>query len=132
MVLGCYYLSVEKEGAKNEGKFFSEIEEVERAYELGWIELQTKIIFHAEKHSKIQGFKYLVTTPGKLFFNRDMPEKLVYINDSKINDVPYGVANTIEEAKDLVKSFKTKPFDKKFLGILIDYAFDKCNERFRI
>jgi DNA-directed RNA polymerase subunit beta' len=128
MVLGCYYLSLEKDGMKGQGKFFNNVNEVERAYEMGWVGLQSKIIMDIRENNKISGYKYLVTTPGKVFFNDRMPDSLVYINDNKMENVPIGVTNSIEEASEMVKTFKTNPFDKSFLGQLIDFAYDEIGK----
>jgi len=38
MVLGVYYLTVMQEGLKGEGKAFSSMEEVERAYDLDYVD----------------------------------------------------------------------------------------------
>jgi DNA-directed RNA polymerase subunit beta' len=43
MVFGAYYLTVVKDGAKGEGRVFRHLHEVERAYEAGDIELQSRI-----------------------------------------------------------------------------------------
>ena len=43
MVLGCYYLTVERPGAKGEGKVFADFDEVKLAYDLGIVDLQARI-----------------------------------------------------------------------------------------
>jgi DNA-directed RNA polymerase subunit beta' len=43
MVLGCYYLTVEKPGSKGEGKIFADFDEVKLAYDLGVVDLQARI-----------------------------------------------------------------------------------------
>lgn len=129
MVLGLHYLSIERDGEKGESKFFSNEDEVMRAYELGWVSLQSKIILDVRNHSKIKGFKYLVTTPGKVIFNRSMPQSLVYLNDSKILlPQPEGLFNSIDEAKNFIPQKTNTPFDKKFLGKIIDFAFDTISK----
>lgn len=129
MVLGLHYLTIEKDGEKGEGKFFSSEDEVIRAYEMGWVTLQSKIILDVRKHSKIKGFKYLVTTPGKVIFNKEMPQSLVFLNDSKILlPQPDGLFNNIEEAVNYIPHKPNTPFDKKFLGKIIDYAFDAISK----
>ena len=40
MVLGCYYMTHIKAGAKGEGKIFSSAEEAILAYELGHVDVQ--------------------------------------------------------------------------------------------
>jgi len=43
MVMGCYYLTIAKDGAKGEGKAFSTVEEAVMAYDEGELELHAKI-----------------------------------------------------------------------------------------
>jgi len=129
MVLGCHYLTIEQDGAKGEGEFFSSEDEVVRAYEMGWVTLHSKVILDVREHSKIKGYKYLVTTPGKVIFNRSMPQDLVYFNDAKILlPEPAGLFNSIEEATKFIPLKENTPFDKKFLGKIIDFAFDTISK----
>ncbi|MCK1999947.1 DNA-directed RNA polymerase subunit beta' [[Brevibacterium] frigoritolerans] len=128
IVLGVHYLTIERDGEKGEGKFFSNEEEVFRAYEMGWVTLHSKIILDVREHSKIKGYNYLVTTPGKVIFNHSMPRDLVYLNDSKILPQPVGLFNAIDEAKQFISIKPNKPFDKKFLGEMIDFAFDTISK----
>lgn len=129
MVLGLHYLSIERDGEEGEGKYFSNEDEVFRAYELGWVSLHSKIILDVQNHDKIKGYDYLVTTPGKVIFNRSMPKDLVYLNDSKIVlPQPEGLFNSISEAKDFIPQKPNSPFDKKFLGKIIDFAFDTISK----
>jgi len=43
MILGCYYMTVPKDGVVGEGKLFSSFDEVELAYDLGMVDLRAKI-----------------------------------------------------------------------------------------
>ena len=130
MVLGCHYLSLEFEGSKGEGTFFADEDDAVMAYELGNVSLHARVILNVKNHSKIKGYKYLVTTIGKILFNRGMPKELVYINDSNIN-MPYpdGLFNVIEEAVEYVKAKQNKPFSKSFLGKIVDFAFDHIGNK---
>ncbi|HHU32330.1 MAG TPA: DNA-directed RNA polymerase subunit beta' [Clostridia bacterium] len=66
MVLGAYYLTVEKDGAKGEGKVFKDYAEVCLAYEAGTIDL------HAKIKVRMDG-EYLETTAGRLIFHNEVP-----------------------------------------------------------
>jgi DNA-directed RNA polymerase subunit beta' len=46
IVLGCYYLTISKPGAKGEGKIFGSFDEARLAYELGVIDLGAEIVVH--------------------------------------------------------------------------------------
>ncbi len=74
MVLGIYYLTLEKEGARGEGRVFSSSDEAIMAYQLGVIEL------HAKIKVRLEGRK-LETTVGRLILNESLPEVLRFINE---------------------------------------------------
>ena len=67
MVLGIYYLTLEKEGAKGEGKIFASQDELMTAYEHGHLSL------HAKIRIRING-KTVSTTVGRAIFNQVLPE----------------------------------------------------------
>ncbi|MCL5037462.1 MAG: DNA-directed RNA polymerase subunit beta', partial [Chloroflexi bacterium] len=75
MVLGCYYLTIDHDNSKGEGKYFSSFEEAVIAYEQGIVEL------HARIKVRYKGEK-LDTTVGRLLFNQIIPEEFdwPYIN----------------------------------------------------
>jgi len=129
MVLGTYYISIVKEGGKGEGRAFLNEEEAIRAYDFKKLDLHSKIILSIENNPKFSSGKYLVTTVGKILFNREMPKKLVYINDAKILDKPEGVFDSIKEAVAYLPTMKTKEFGKDFLQKLIGYSFDRAGSR---
>jgi DNA-directed RNA polymerase subunit beta' len=95
MVIGIYYLTVEKEGALGEGKFFADQHEAIMAYDHGVVELQARIIVDVTKYQKsnfhLSGDngerKFLVTTAGKLIFNSIFPDDFPFINNADM-DVP--------------------------------------------
>ncbi len=82
MVLGCYYLTMEKEGCKGEGKIFSNLDEVILAYELGQVDLHAKIkVMTKTKVGKSRGTQILDTTVGRVIFNTALPEVLRFKNE---------------------------------------------------
>jgi len=130
MVLGTYYISIERDGLTGEGRAFLSEDEAINAYEFGDLDLQAKIILYIKGHHKFPTGKYVVTTVGKILFNREMPEKLVYINDAQILEpIPDGVFDSIEDAVKYVPKKKAKAFGKSFLQKLIGYSFDKAGSR---
>lgn len=62
MVLGCYYLTIGRDGAKGEGKVFGSPTEVYNAYDAGAVEL------HAKIKIRING-QLIETTVGRVIFN---------------------------------------------------------------
>ena len=82
MVLGCYYLTVEDEGRKGEGKVFGDIDEVMLAYELGQVHLHAKIKLRAKVLvTKRRMTKIIDTTVGRAIFNSALPEELRFRNE---------------------------------------------------
>ncbi len=84
MVLGSYYLTLDKDGEMGEGKIFRDTDEVIMAYQTGVIELHAKIkvrregIFNGRKISKL-----IDTTVGRIIFNRPIPQDLGYVDRTK-------------------------------------------------
>ncbi len=78
MVLGIYYLTQERPGAKGEGKFFKNVNEAILAYENGAITLHSKISVRvtrtAEDGEVITGI--VESTLGRFIFNEILPQDL--------------------------------------------------------
>ncbi len=74
MILGSYYLTLEKSGAKGEGKIFKDYDEAYLAYQTGETEM------HAKIKVRYQG-QLLETTIGRLIFNQVIPDEVGYINE---------------------------------------------------
>lgn len=74
MVLGCYYLTMEKEGCKGEGRIFADPDEVTLAYDLG------KVGIHARIKIRYDG-ELIETTVGRALFNRILPDELRFVNE---------------------------------------------------
>jgi DNA-directed RNA polymerase subunit beta' len=75
MVLGCYYLTTAKLGAKGEGKIFSNFDEAKLAYELGIVDLGAQIIVRGEQGERMN------TTAGRILFNDALPPQLRFYNE---------------------------------------------------
>ncbi len=91
MVLGNYYLTMEKAGLEGEGRVFRNADDVVMAYERREITLHTRIALPVKsfKHKIFPDKymdKYLVTTPGKIIFNEVFPDTFQYINDSSVDN----------------------------------------------
>ena len=112
MVLGSYYLTIDKDGAKGEGRSFSSPEEVIMCYQLGEIDLHAKI---KVKITKVVNGEILYgiidTTPGKIIFNESIPQDLGFIDRSKPE-------NLFKLEVDFLVS-------KKNLGKIIDRCYAK-------
>lgn len=112
MVLGAYYLTIDKDGAKGEGRAFSSPDEVMMAYQV------KDIAIHAKIKVKLSGVvngisvtSVIDTTPGKLIFNETIPQDLGFIDRS----IP---GNELKCEIDFLVS-------KKNLGSIIDKCYLK-------
>jgi len=73
IVLGCYYLTKEKEGAKGEGMVFADREEVVTSYQ------DDEVVLHAKITVRIGG-KLIQTTVGRILFNDLLPTEIPFVN----------------------------------------------------
>ncbi len=89
MVLGVYYLMLMHDGLKGEGSTFSSLEEVEMAYELGYVDVHAKINLYTETYFKEDGKRYadekphtrmIETSPGRVLFNLVLPPEMRFTN----------------------------------------------------
>ncbi|ERK32527.1 DNA-directed RNA polymerase subunit beta' [Clostridium intestinale] len=81
MVLGSYYLTVDKDGVKGEGSYFSSVDEVLMAYSLKEIDIHAKINvrLYREIDGKLES-GIVKTTVGKIIFNESIPQDLGYVD----------------------------------------------------
>jgi len=70
MVLGAYYLTIEKEGGRGEGRIFANPYEAQLAYYHKELDLQAKI------KVRLPGYGLVNTTVGRIIFNEVLPEEL--------------------------------------------------------
>jgi DNA-directed RNA polymerase subunit beta' len=80
MVLGCYYLTISRAGARGEGRSFSSFDEAKLAYELGIIELGAEIVVR-DPSLRSDGGK-INTTVGRIIFNDALPPQLRFYNQT--------------------------------------------------
>ncbi|MBQ5320493.1 MAG: DNA-directed RNA polymerase subunit beta' [Oscillospiraceae bacterium] len=107
MVLGSYYLTMEKDGEKGEGKIFKDTNEALMAYADGAVTLQAKIKVRITKTiDDKEVSKIIDTTVGRIIFNDPIPQDLGYVDRTDP-----------EHMMDYEISFKV---GKKQLGDIID------------
>src|SRR3954467_3542180 len=146
MVLGLYYLTKAKPGAKGEGRAFANLDEVLLALEAGEVETLTPIrlrysgdvidltaayddqdILHTE--SKPFERKFINTTVGRVILNDQLPQEMPFINGllkkkgigQMVNYcyLHFGLETTVKML-DLVKNLGFKYATKAGLSIGID------------
>ncbi|WP_039767334.1 DNA-directed RNA polymerase subunit beta' [Caldicellulosiruptor sp. F32] len=107
MVLGIYYLTLEKKGDKGEGMMFSSEDEALLAYEHKVVGLHAKIKVKRTIEKDGEVISGIVeTTPGKIILNQVIPQDLGFVDRSK--------------KENLVKYEIDTLVDKKMLGKIID------------
>ena len=84
MVIGCYYLAIERPGAKGEGKVFCSEDEAVMAYQTGNVALQARIKVRLTREWQGETRRKVIeTTVGRLIFNGAIPQDLGYVDRSK-------------------------------------------------
>jgi len=134
MVLGNYYLTIERVGAKGEGKVFKDINEAIMAMENDIIDLHARIAVTAkslnkESFTEEQNQGYIVSTLGKLIFNEIFDSNFPFINEptkSNLDVTPtkYFVAKGTNIPEFIEGLEKNEPFKKKYLGQVIAKVFE--------
>jgi DNA-directed RNA polymerase subunit beta' len=136
MVLGNYYLTLERKGATGEGSTFYGPNEVLLAYQNGHAHLHTRIAIAAgslnnQTFSEEQSKMLLLTTVGKVIFNEILPETFPYINEpTDFNlqvETPskYFVPTTTDVRKHIAEEELVSPLKKKILGNIIAEVFKR-------
>ena len=136
MILGNYYITMEKVGLEGEGRVFKDTNEALMAYNRREITLHTRIIVpvNSFKHKLFldsQKDKYFVTTVGKIIFNEILPDTFPYVNEPTNENIEgatpnkYFIAygeNLLEKLREIPRP---APFAKGTLEKLIAQMFKK-------
>lgn len=140
MVLGNYYLTLERKDAVNTGAIFNNTNEVLKAYANGFVHLHTRIGVHASSFNnptftEEQNKKILATSVGKIIFNEIIPDSFAYINEPTQENLErktpnrYFIDPTTLDEGGLKEYFENEeliePFNKKFLGNIIAEVFNR-------
>ncbi|HDC8000173.1 TPA: DNA-directed RNA polymerase subunit beta' [Staphylococcus aureus] len=140
MVLGNYYLTLERKDAVNTGAIFNNTNEVLKAYANGFVHLHTRIGVHASSFNnptftEEQNKKILATSVGKIIFNEIIPDSFAYINEPTQENLErktpnrYFIDPTTLGEGGLKECFENEeliePFNKKFLGNIIAEVFNR-------
>ncbi|MFD1363519.1 DNA-directed RNA polymerase subunit beta' [Lentibacillus salinarum] len=139
MVLGNYYLTLEREGAVGEGSRFKNTDEALIAYQNGYVHLHSRIAVKASSLNKRsftaeQQDQMLLTTIGKLIFNEILPDSFPYINEPTKHNLEVETPDKYfaDHATDIREELKQRdlipPFKKGILGDIIAEVF----KRFKI
>ncbi|MBN2972581.1 DNA-directed RNA polymerase subunit beta' [Roseomonas aeriglobus] len=94
MVLGLYYLSMEKTGEPGEGMILSDMQEVHQALHAGAVTLHTKITSRVPQvdENGVERMVRFETTPGRMLLGETLP---------KSHKVPFETVNRLLTKKDV-------------------------------
>ncbi|MCM3762390.1 DNA-directed RNA polymerase subunit beta' [Alkalihalobacillus oceani] len=136
MVLGNYYLTLERKGALGEGSIFKDTNEALIAYQNGYVHLHSRVAIPVASLGKTtfredQVDKLLLTTVGKLIFNEILPETFPYVNEPTMSNLEiatpdkYLISSSADVKEHFANSELVPPFKKGFLGNIIAEVFKK-------
>ncbi|MBQ3871137.1 MAG: DNA-directed RNA polymerase subunit beta' [Clostridia bacterium] len=112
MVLGSYYLTILRPGAKGEGAVFASPDEAVVAYETKNIDLQAPIKVRVSREVNGETKSGIIdTSVGRIIFNRAIPQDLGYLDRSKPeNELQFEVNEVVGKSQ---------------LGKIVGRCFDK-------
>ena len=136
MVLGNYYITMEKANDPGEARVFKDCNEALMAYERREITLHARIVlpvnsFKYKLFTETQRGNYLVTTVGKIKFNEILPDSFPYINEptdeniQKITPNKYFLAPGTDLKQAIAEMPLVKPFAKGTLEKIIAQVFNR-------
>ncbi|MFD1673029.1 DNA-directed RNA polymerase subunit beta' [Agrilactobacillus yilanensis] len=134
VVLGNYYLTLEEKNREGQGMIFKDANEVEMAYRNGTVHLHSiiglSIAGMPEKpFAEAQRESVMITSVGKVIFNKILPADFPYLNEptnnNLVNGVPdeYIVANGENIEDKIANEALIPPFKKGFLSDIIAQVF---------
>ena len=138
MVLGNYYITMEKAGEDGEGRVFKNTNEALMAYERREITLHTRIAipvdsFKYKLFTESQKGKYLVTTVGKIKFNEILPDSFAYINEPSDDNIQNITPNKyfLEKGTNIPEAIKEMPLVKAFAKGTLEKIIAQVFKRYK-
>ncbi len=136
VVLGCYYLTMERKGVKGEGKIFKDENEAQLACIAGTVDLHARVAVRIHSEKILLGLdeetrkRPLITTVGKLVFNSIFPKDFPYINNAVLNNVDKTVYtgeivrdNGISAKEQILNAPEANPIGDDFLGEIVAESY---------
>ncbi|WP_367365355.1 DNA-directed RNA polymerase subunit beta' [Pediococcus parvulus] len=134
MVIGNYWLTMERENSVGEGMIFKDLDEIRLAMQNGYVSEHTRIGLQVSSMPKKpftdeQRNRILVTTAGKAIFNDILPKGLIYLNEPTDENLVNGTPDKYflapgEDIKAFIKEQSLiPPFKKGFLSDIIAQVY---------
>jgi DNA-directed RNA polymerase subunit beta' len=108
MVLGSYYLTIERDGEIGEGKYFKDYDEMFHAFSVGEVGIHARVKVRLKLSPEDRG-KIVESTVGRFIFNEHVPQDLGFVDRSN----------------DKYSLEIDRVVDKKFLGNIIEASYRK-------
>ena len=90
MILGLYYITTEKVGAKGEGNIYKSYDELIKAHDLKKVDLHARVFLPVNKvgkHYLENKEGYIMSSVGKFIFNRSFPATFPFVFDTKMENL---------------------------------------------
>lgn len=128
MVIGNYWLTMERAESVGEGMIFNDLDEVKLALQNGYVSIHTRIGVRASSmpekpFTDQQRQQILITTAGKMLFNDILPKDFVYLNAPTNENLVNGTPDEyfLEAGEDIHEQLNQRPLLSPFKsGFLSD------------
>lgn len=108
MVLGAYYLTLQIDGVKGEGKVFKDFNEMYMAYRSGAVHLHAKVKVRRKLNAEDTG-QLVESTVGRFILNEALPQNLGFVDR---DEKPYDLEVDFVCAKKDLETIIAKCYDK--------------------
>ncbi|MBN0919221.1 DNA-directed RNA polymerase subunit beta' [[Mycoplasma] gypis] len=141
MILGLYYLTLEKIGAKGEGRVFKDFNHMMRAYEEKRVDLHARVAMPInaikDKDSNFYNGddKYIISSVGKFIFNSVFPRSFPFIHKADMGRTDEEIHKETREfvltkGRDITNYIQyqlpiQKAFTKKNIAKIVRNVFDR-------
>jgi DNA-directed RNA polymerase subunit beta' len=128
IVLGNYYLTMERKNSKGEGLIFYSVDEAIRFYESSHVDLHSivGISTKAFPNKIFPNAGIIVTTIGKIIFNNILPDDMYYVNNPEkigISDIS-DIVMSGNSVREFIQNRDVLPaLSKKHLSKIADYLY---------
>lgn len=128
MVIGNYWLTMERAESVGEGMIFNDLDEVRLALQNGYVSIHSRIGIRASSmpekpFTDAQRQQILITTVGKMLFNDILPKGFVYLNAPTNENLVNGTPEEyfLESGEDIREQLNQRPLIAPFKsGFLSD------------